>query len=68
MHSKLHLFVVSPTNPGAPPVPGPILEVEAKTEDALLDEAYALVTSRGECLRALCFGAKGLVAYVEKCA
>ncbi|HMA94373.1 MAG TPA: hypothetical protein VKP30_16895 [Polyangiaceae bacterium] len=68
MRSKLHLFHVSSTNVTAPPAPGPILDVEAKSEDALLEAAHALVTSRGERVRALCFGAKGLVAYVEKSA
>ena len=66
MHSKLHVFVVSPSNPTAAPEPGPILDVEAKSEDALLEAAHGLIVSRGERLRALCFGTNGLVAYVDK--
>lgn len=66
MRSALQLFLVSSATPNAPPEPGAALEVEAKTEDALLQAARALLVSRGHRIRALSFGTKGLVAYVEK--
>jgi hypothetical protein len=66
MRSALQLFLVSSATPNAPPVPGVVLEVEAETEDALLQAARDLLVSRGHRIRALSFGTKGLIAYVER--
>jgi hypothetical protein len=66
MRSSLRLFFVSAGQPPVPPEPGPELEVEAKTEDELLQVARDLLVSGGDRIRALSFGTKGLIAYVEK--
>jgi len=65
MRSALQLFLVSSATPTALPEPGPTLEVEAKTEDALLQVARELLLAKGYRIRALSFGVKNILAYVE---
>jgi hypothetical protein len=66
MRSALNLFLVSLKTPLASPTPGPEFEVEAKTEDYLLQAGRDLLVSKGYRICALMFGVKGLLAYVEK--
>jgi len=66
MRRTLKLFVLPAGKPpGTPPEPGPQLDLEAATEDGLLDAARTAVADRGERLRAVSFTTTGLVAYVE---
>lgn len=66
MRRTLKLFVIPAGKPlGTPPEPGPELDVEAATEDALRGATRALVAARGQRLRSLSFTPTGLVAYVE---
>jgi hypothetical protein len=66
MRSSLKVFVISKDNPAAAPTTGPELEVEATTEDALLEAARMLLGTRGERIRAICFGSDCILAYVER--
>jgi hypothetical protein len=66
MRTTLQLFYVTPSLPTAPPVPGPLLEVEGATNEKLLQSARSLLKARKVRIRSLSFGANGLIAYVEK--
>jgi len=66
MRSPLKLFLVPMDKPSARPEPGPELEVEAKSEDLLLQAARELLVAQGHRICALMFGTKGLIAYVER--
>ena len=66
MRRTLKVFVLPAGKPPAtPPQPGPVLDVEARTEDGLLDAAHAALTARGQRARAVSFTPTGLLAYAE---
>jgi hypothetical protein len=50
---------------GAPPEPGPDVELEAASDDALLAAAHEAIANRGLRARAVSFTPTGLVAYAE---
>jgi hypothetical protein len=52
--------------PGGPPNPGREVIIEATSLDGVLAATRAKLTEEGHRIRALSFGAKGLVAYVEE--
>ena len=66
MRSALKTFLVSLKKPTSSPEPGPDFEVEAKSEDFLLQAGRDLLVAKGYRICALMFGVKGLIAYVEK--
>ena len=66
MRRTLKIFVIPPGKPaGAPPEPGPDVELEAPSEDALLAAAHEVLAKRGQRARAVSFTPTGLVAYAE---
>jgi hypothetical protein len=66
MRRILKTFVIPAGKPaGAPPEPGPDVELEAPTEDGLLAAAYEALAKRGQRVRAVSFTPTGLVAYAE---
>ena len=54
-----------PASPLAPPEPGPDVELEAASDDALLAAAHEAIAKRGLRARAVSFTPTGLVAYAE---
>jgi hypothetical protein len=66
MRRTLKIFVIPAGKPaGTPPEPGPDVELEAPTEDALLAAAHEALAKRGQRARAVSFTPTGLVAYAE---
>lgn len=66
MRRTLKTFVLQPGKPAAtPPVPGPDVELDAPSEDALRAAAHQALAERGQRARALSLTPTGLVAYVE---
>jgi hypothetical protein len=66
MRRTLTTFVIPAGKPaGAPPEPGPQVELEAPTEDGLLAAAHSAIAERGLRLRSMSFTPTGLVAYAE---
>ena len=66
--STLEVFVVPTVAAGQPPLPpGPptTCDLVAKNEDGLLEAARERLAADGYRVRSLCFGPRGLVAYVE---
>ena len=62
----MRVFVLPQGAPlGSPPTPGPELEVEAPSDDALYGEAAVALAVRGLRPRAVSFTPTGLVAYAE---
>lgn len=65
MRRTLKLFVIpAGKSAGAPPEPGPDVELEAPTEDGLLAAAHEAL-AKGQRARAASFTPTGLVAYPE---
>jgi hypothetical protein len=64
----LTVFVVPAATGQGPSPPGPPTErqLEAKDEDALFRAARQQLVEEGYRIRALSFGSRGLVAYVEE--
>jgi len=60
------VFVVPRAPMGAAPTPTAPLTVVAADHDAAREAARAELAARGQRIRALSFGPKGLVAYVEE--
>ncbi|MBC7173362.1 MAG: hypothetical protein H5U40_13065 [Polyangiaceae bacterium] len=66
MRRTLKTFVIPAGKPaGAPPEPGPDVELEAASEDGLLAAAYEAIAERGMRPRAVSFTPAGLIAYAE---
>jgi hypothetical protein len=66
MRRTLKTFVIPAGKPaGTPPEPGPDVEFEAPTEDALLAAAHEALAKLGQRARAVSFTPTGLVAYAE---
>ena len=66
MRRTLKLFVIpAGKSAGAPPEPGPDVELEAASDDAFLGAAHEAITKRGLRVRAVSFTPTGLVAYAE---
>ncbi len=66
MRRTLKAFIIPVGKPaGTPPEPGPDVELEAPTEDALLAAAREAIAKRGQRARAVSFTPTGLVAYAE---
>ena len=66
MRRTLKVFVIPAGKPaGTPPEPGPDVELDAPTEDALLAAAREAIAKRGQWARAVSFTPTGLVAYAE---
>lgn len=66
MRRILKTFVIPDGKPaGTPPEPGPDVELEAASDDALLAAAHDAVAKRGLRARAVSFTPTGLVAYAE---
>jgi hypothetical protein len=66
MRRTLKLFVIpAGKSAGAPPEPGPDVELEAASDDALLTAAHEAIAKRGLRARAVSFTPTGLVAYAE---
>ena len=66
MQRTVKIFVIpSGRGPAGPPEPASQLVVEAGNTDRLRDAARAKLEVEGYRVRAISFGPKGLVAYVE---
>ena len=66
MQRTMKVFVIPPERaPGGPPEPARQMVVEARTTDGLREAARAKLAAEGLHVRALSFGPKGLIAYVE---
>lgn len=66
MRRTFKLFVIPAGKPaGAAPEPGPDVELEAVSADALLAAAQEAIAKRGLRARAVSFTPTGLVAYAE---
>lgn len=66
MRRTLKTFVLQAGKPTpTPPMPGPDIELEAHSEDALRAAAHEALGNRGQRTRALSLTPTGLVAYVE---
>ncbi len=65
MRRTLKIFVIPAGKPAGPPEPGPEVELDAPTEDALLAAAHEAIAKRGQRARAVSFAPTGLVAYAE---
>ena len=67
MKRTVRVFTISKERvPGGPPNPAREVVVEANSLDTVLAATRAKLTEEGHRIRALSFGAKGLVAYVEE--
>lgn len=65
MRRTLKTFILQPGKPTpTPPVPGPDIELEAHSEDALRAAAHEALAKRGQRARALSLTPTGLLAYV----
>jgi hypothetical protein len=64
--TQVTIFVVPPAGTGAAPCPAEQVEVEASEHDAARAQARLRLEAAGFRVRALTFGARGLVAYVEE--
>ena len=63
----LKVFVLPKGQPAGPPRPGEVLRIEADSLDGLLPAAERALAEAGHARhRAISFGPKGLVAYVEE--
>lgn len=65
LRRTLKIFVIPADKPAGPPEPGPEIELEAPTEDALLTAAHEAIGKRGQRARAVSFTPTGLLAYAE---
>jgi hypothetical protein len=66
--TQVTVFVVPRVGSGAVPRPAEPVEVAASEHDAARAEARIVLEAAGHRVRALTFGTRGLVAYVEESA